>query len=74
MLEKIARTPGMKLSGMLPRANGWVGHKTEFADSRSVEMFLRQYFEAVTVREVDEGTTVTFYVQAPGPLQVENSQ
>lgn len=70
ILEKIVKVgkAGMKLNGMLPRANGWVDHKTEFADCRSVEEFLRQYFRVVTVREVDENPVTTFYFQACEPL------
>jgi SAM-dependent methyltransferase len=76
ILEKIANAgrPSMKLNGMLPRANGWVDHKTEFEDSRSVELLLRQYFSAVTVREVDEGPVVTFYFQAAQPLHARSGQ
>lgn len=62
---------GMKLAGMLPKANGWVDHKTEFADSRSVEQLLRRYFGTVKVREVDEGAAITFYFQASEPLRAQ---
>jgi SAM-dependent methyltransferase len=60
---------GMKLRGMLPKANGWIDHKTEFPDRGSVERFLRQYFETVAVREVVEGSAVSFYFQASVPLK-----
>jgi SAM-dependent methyltransferase len=70
VLQKIiaASRPGMKLFGMLPRANGWIDHKTEFAEAPAVDSFLRDYFSEVSVREVDEDTTVTFYFQASTPL------
>lgn len=57
------------LDGMLPKANGWVDHKTEFADTRSVERLLRDYFGVVMVKEVDEGPTITFYFHASAPLR-----
>jgi SAM-dependent methyltransferase len=58
----------MKLVGMLPRANGWVDHKTEFADAGSVESLLSRYFAEVAVRELDEGATTTYYFRASTPL------
>jgi SAM-dependent methyltransferase len=66
ILGKIVRAgkPGMRLCGMLPKAAGYVDHKTEFADARSVEALLEEYFDAVTVREVDEISAVTFYFSA----------
>jgi SAM-dependent methyltransferase len=71
IVEKIidAGKIDMKLRGMLPKANGWVDHKMEFADGYLVEQFLRQYFETVVIREVAEGPTVSFYFQASAPLK-----
>jgi SAM-dependent methyltransferase len=69
ILEKIVRAGKRSaiLNGMLPRANRWVDHKTEFADCASLERLLREYFDAVAIREVDEGANVTFYFQASSP-------
>jgi SAM-dependent methyltransferase len=69
ILGKIVRAgrPGMRLCGMLPRGTGYVDHKTEFADARSVEALLKEYFDAVTVREIDEISAVTFYFSASEP-------
>jgi SAM-dependent methyltransferase len=71
IVEKIiaAGKAGMKLRGMLPKANGWIDHKTEFSDLGSVERFLCQHFETVAVREVAEGSAVSFYFQASAPLK-----
>jgi SAM-dependent methyltransferase len=71
IVEKIidAGKIGVKLRGMLPKANGWVDHKTEFADRAAIEAFLRQYFEMVVIREVAEGSTVSFYFQASAPIK-----
>jgi SAM-dependent methyltransferase len=71
IIEKIiaAGKKNMKLCGMLPKANGWVDHKTEFADRASIEKFLRHYFGIVGVREVAEGTAVSFYFQASAPFK-----
>jgi SAM-dependent methyltransferase len=60
---------GLRLCGMLPKANGWVDHKTEFADSSAVAGFLRQYFRTVAIREVAEGSAVSFYFQASSPFK-----
>jgi SAM-dependent methyltransferase len=57
----------MVLRGMLPRANGWVDHKTEFGDSASIEGFLQQYFQVVSILEVNEGSAVSFYFRASEP-------
>jgi hypothetical protein len=65
---------GMQLRGMLPRANGWVDHKTEFADCAAVEDLLREYFAVVTLREVDEGSAVSLYFQASQPLRESRAQ
>jgi SAM-dependent methyltransferase len=69
VLEKViaASTPDMQLFGMLPRANGWIDHRTEFAEAAAVDAFLRGYFSMVAVRTVDEGAAVTFYFQAGAP-------
>jgi hypothetical protein len=53
---------------MLPKANAWPDHKTEFADVNSVERLLRVYFEKVRIWEVDEGTATTFYFQTSAPV------
>jgi SAM-dependent methyltransferase len=70
ILKKIvaASRPEMCFFGMLPRANGWIDHRTEFADTNAVEAFLGDYFSKVAVREVDEGAAVTFYFVASAPL------
>jgi SAM-dependent methyltransferase len=62
--------PRMRLIGMLPRANGWIDHKTEFPDTDSVANYLRQFFSQVTVRELEEGAVVSFYFQASDPLAI----
>jgi SAM-dependent methyltransferase len=69
IIEKIiaAGKAGMVLRGMLPRANGWVDHKTEFEDSASIERFLQRYFEIVAIRQVNEGSAVSFYFRASAP-------
>lgn len=71
VLQKIADAGKgtMQLSGMLPRANGHPDHKTEFADSGSVAVLLREFFTTVQIREVYEGSAVAFYFQASDPLQ-----
>lgn len=70
ILDKIIRVggPGMKLCGMLPKANGWIDHKTEFADTASLEGLLREYFAVANIRELDECTAITFYFEASQPL------
>lgn len=70
ILSKIiaAGKPSMKLCGMLPKANGWIDHKTEFADVACVDRFLAEFFALVSVREIDEGSAITFYFQASAPL------
>jgi SAM-dependent methyltransferase len=70
ILRKIiaAGKSSMRMTGMLPKANAWVDHKTEFADRCSVEKLLLEYFGTLEVREVDEGAAVTFYFQAASPL------
>jgi SAM-dependent methyltransferase len=74
VLRKIvdASAPDMRLFGMLPRANGWVDHRTEFTEPAAVDSLLRSYFSEVSVRTVDEGAAVTFYFQAGAPH--ENSR
>ncbi len=69
ILAKIvaAGKPTMRLAGMLPRANNWIDHKTEFADRNAVAALLGSYFGSVEVREVDEVTGTTFYFQAGAP-------
>jgi SAM-dependent methyltransferase len=70
VLNKVvaASRPDMDLVGMLPRAHGWVDHKTEFATAADVETYLRQFFSEVSMREIDEGSTVSFYFRARSPL------
>jgi SAM-dependent methyltransferase len=70
ILRKIASAGGshLILCGMLPRANGWIDHQTEYQDAASVMKLLTAYFESVTVKEIDEVTAVTFYFQACKPL------
>ena len=64
-----ASKPTLKLVGMLPKANGWIDHKTEFDDASAVNRFLRQYFGEVVTREIDEGAATSFYFQAAVPLK-----
>jgi SAM-dependent methyltransferase len=70
VLDKIiaASRPDMRLIGMLPRAHGWIDHKTEFSTAAEVETYLRQFFSEVSLREVDEGGAVSFYFRARAPL------
>ena len=72
ILRKIiaAGAPGMQLCGMLPKANGWIDHKTEFSDLAAVERFLKQFFSQVALREIDEGSAITFYFQASVPVSL----
>jgi hypothetical protein len=69
ILGKIVRAgqPLMQMCGMLPKGTGYVDHKTEFADVQSVRALLLEFFDTVTVREVDEISAVTFYFAAIGP-------
>lgn len=66
ILEKIVGvgTEKMVFSGMLPKASGYIDHKTEFEDRESVEALLKTYFDTVTVFDVDEISTRTFYFRA----------
>ena len=70
ILQKIvqAGAPAMTLTGMLPRASGYVDHKTEFADTEAVKRLLAEYWQQVTVKEVDEVSAVNFYFQAAQPI------
>lgn len=70
VFEKIlaAGSPAMTLNGMLPRANAWVDHKTEFADAASVDRLVRRYFKHVSIHEVDEVAETTFYFRASEPI------
>jgi SAM-dependent methyltransferase len=70
ILRKIiaASRPSMKLIGMLPKANGFAEHLIEFEDCASVERLLSRYFAKVSMREVDEGSAITFYFHASAPL------
>jgi SAM-dependent methyltransferase len=70
ILEKIvaASRPEMKLFGMLPKANGWIDHKTEFSHVADVEKYLRQFFDEVAVHAIDEGSVTSFYFRARAPL------
>lgn len=69
ILSKIVRSgkPQMRLCGMLPKATGYIDHKTEFADRHSVEALLSEFFTTVSVREIDEISAITFYFSATGP-------
>lgn len=67
-----AGTKDIILCGMLPLANGYVDHKTEFYDQEQVKKLLHEYFEIVTVREMDEITSTTFYFSASLPLVMNN--
>jgi SAM-dependent methyltransferase len=70
VLQKViaASGPDMKLFGMLPKANGWIDHKTEFSETAEVERYLRQFFAEVSVNEIDEGNAISFYFRARAPL------
>ena len=57
-------TPEMILTGMLPKSNGWVDHKTEFSEATEIKELLLRYFKQVDVKEVLEGQTSTFYFKA----------
>lgn len=57
-------TPEMILTGMLPKSNGWVDHKTEFIEATEIKELLLRYFKQVDVKEVLEGQTSTFYFKA----------
>lgn len=72
ILQKIVGSGkhSMQLTGMLPKANSWVDHKTEFSDCESIRVLLRSYFELVTIKEVDEVSTITFYFHASIPLKL----
>ena len=59
--------PNMQLIGMIPKANGWVDHKTEFSDTEILRQLFLQYFKLVTIKEVDEISITTFYFQASSP-------
>jgi SAM-dependent methyltransferase len=65
-----AGKPSMKLTGMLPKANGWVDHKTEFSDMKKVSLLLQKYFKTVEIKQVDEVRAITFYFQASMPLDI----
>ena len=59
--------PNLQLIGMIPKANGWVDHKTEFSDTEILRQLFLQYFKVVTIKEVDEISITTFYFQASSP-------
>jgi SAM-dependent methyltransferase len=69
ILQKIvdAGKPSMTLTGMLPKANGWVDHKTEFSNTEQVVLLLQKFFDSVEIKEVDEGRAITLYFQASNP-------
>lgn len=62
-----ASAPDAKLIGMCPKANGWIDHQTEFSATAAISDFLRQFYAQVAVREIDEGSIVSFYFQASQP-------
>lgn len=57
-------TAKVKFAGMIPKANGWVDHKTEFQDSDEIRSLFSAYFEDIEIREVVEGKTMSYYVLA----------
>ena len=59
-----AGTPKMILTGMLPKGNGWIDHKTEFSEAAEVKELLLRYFKLVDIKEVSEGQSFTFYFKA----------
>ena len=59
-----AGTPEMILTGMLPKGNGWIDHKTEFSEAAEVKELLLRYFKIVDIKEVSEGQSFTFYFKA----------
>ena len=59
-----AGTSEMILTGMLPKSNGWVDHKTEFSEAAEVKELLLRYFKLVDIKEVSEGQSSTFYFKA----------
>ena len=59
--------PSMQLIGMMPKANGWVDHKTEFSETEPIRQLFSQYFKDVTIKEVDEIAITTFYFQVSSP-------
>lgn len=59
--------PNLQLTGMIPKANGWVDHKTEFSDTEILRQLFLKYFKVVTIKEVDEISITTFYFQASSP-------
>jgi SAM-dependent methyltransferase len=75
ILQKIvcAGSARLRLAGMLPKANGWIDHKTEFEDSKSVARLLHDYFETVAMTDVDEVSVVSFYFKASRPLGSQQS-
>jgi SAM-dependent methyltransferase len=66
ILEKLvdAGKPTMILTGMLPKSNGWVDHKTEFSNAKEVQSLLFRFFTSVDIKEVIEGQSITFYFNA----------
>jgi SAM-dependent methyltransferase len=66
VLRKIvnAGTSAAVLAGMLPKASGYVDHKTEFASAHAVQELLLEYFERVSVREIVEMSGSSFYFEA----------
>ena len=56
--------PKMILTGMLPKSNGWVDHKTEFNKAEEVKELLLRFFKLVDIKEVLEGQSSTFYFKA----------
>lgn len=54
----------LKFAGMIPKANGWIDHRTEFRDSDEIRSLFLNYFEDVEIREVFEGATMSYYVLA----------
>jgi len=59
--------PSMQLVGMLPKANGWVDHKTEFSETEIIRQLFSKYFKDVKIKEVDEIAIATFYFKVSSP-------
>lgn len=72
VIEKIRKVSaaGSLFIGMCPKSNGWVDHKTEFVDAASLKSYLLQFYAQVSVLEVDEIATTSFYFKASEPLVI----
>ena len=72
VIEKIvkASAAGAVFVGMCPKSNGWIDHKTEFVDATSLKCYLDQFYANVTVREIDDTSTISLYFQASEALTI----